>query len=115
MVDSRNVSGTARPTVAADPCGLMLAARLAPIAATDRPMAPQVTTLRFRAGDPPCDSANGGASRSDTERSPPIGLLLSVTSAWPADQRHISINSRSPHIADRGPKNPSQSVVETAT
>ncbi len=50
MVARINVSGTARPTVAPAPCGLMLTARLAPIAAMDSEIAPQVVSVRRSAG-----------------------------------------------------------------
>jgi hypothetical protein len=45
-----NVSGTARPTVAPAPCGLMLTARLAPIAAMDSEIAPHVVSVRRSTG-----------------------------------------------------------------
>ena len=44
------VSGTARPTVAPAPCGLMFTARLAPIAAMDNEIAPQVLSVRRSTG-----------------------------------------------------------------
>ena len=50
MVARMNVSGTARPTVAPAPCGLMFTARLAPIAAMDSEIAPQVVSVRRSAG-----------------------------------------------------------------
>ena len=51
------VSGTARPTVAPAPCGLMLTARLAPIAAMESEIAPQVVSVRRSAGA--CESVEG--------------------------------------------------------
>ena len=50
MVARMKVSGTARPTVAPAPCGLMFTARLAPIAAMDSEIAPQVVRVRRSAG-----------------------------------------------------------------
>src|SRR5579862_3213472 len=43
----RNVSGTARPAVVALACGLMFAAMLGAISATDRPTAAQMDSPRF--------------------------------------------------------------------
>src|SRR5580692_12551750 len=57
MVARMKVSGTARPTVAPAPCGLMLTARLAPIAAMDNEIAPQVLSVRRSTGV--CDSVEG--------------------------------------------------------
>src|ERR1700722_19859101 len=57
MVARMKVSGTARPTVAPAPCGLMLTARLAPIAAIDSEIAPQVVSVLRRAGA--CEPAMG--------------------------------------------------------
>ena len=57
MVARMKVSGTARPTVAPAPCGLMLTARLAPIAAMESEIAPQVVSVRRSAGA--CESVEG--------------------------------------------------------
>ena len=50
MVARMKVSGTARPTVAPAPCGLMFTARLAPIAAMDSEIAPHVVSVRRSTG-----------------------------------------------------------------
>lgn len=57
MVAKTNVSGTARPTVAPAPWGLMLTAKLAPIAATDSEIAAHVANDRRNLGCVPGDSA----------------------------------------------------------
>ena len=46
----RNVSGTARPACSALPCGLMFAAMLGAMSATDRPTAAHTDSERFSPG-----------------------------------------------------------------
>src|SRR4051794_24564340 len=72
MAARKKARGVARPTVPAVPCGLMLAAMLGAISATDRPTACQTDRVRRRPGP----DGSTGASERDEEtamRTPCVG------------------------------------------